>query len=130
MSCSLPGVVDPAKPSARSWRRRVAGLVLLLGALVVGAQLFSASGRQVDVTLVVQVPADVTRVDATLRLEGDPEPLARLAGTPQGGQLRHAARLPPGSYQVEVSLEGEGPARVQTRRAQVVSDAVITLDCR
>jgi hypothetical protein len=108
-------------------RRKLAGLVLLLGALWVGAYLMGAAEKVVPVEIhyVLGDPPVAPRLEAVFRQEGSTEPIARFATEMVSRDVVHRTRLPKGRHVVEITL-GDGPTVTRTIDAQ--RDAVIRLE--
>jgi hypothetical protein len=117
---------DGRKP--RSIRRHIAGLVLLVGAILVGQYLCAQRDRVVPVEIRYRLP--------------DPPP-ARIAVdyVPAGGTERvayfardasplvvHTTRLPAGMYRAQIELAFASGSRRVERPIEILRDAVITVD--
>lgn len=113
-------------------KRRIASFVLLVGAVLVGAKLFTAHDKLVPCTIVYRLPPGTTRLEATVRAPAGDEPLARYVTVVDRGaeEARQATRLPPGDHVVDVAITVDGVQSQRSRRVQVVRDAVITVDAR
>jgi hypothetical protein len=92
----------------------VARFVGVVGAVALGAWLFSAAPR--DVVLVYDLPAAAARavLEVELSRGGQAVRRAELSVPTGGGPVRHAVRLTDGDYALRWSLSGEEPARGET----------------
>ena len=108
-------------------RRRLAGLVVLVGAIVVGGYLLRARDRVVPVEIhyVLGDPTGLSRLEAVYRERGDDEVVARFATEMLRSEVVQKTRLPRGELDVEIRL-GEGPP--VRRTVEVSRDAVIRLE--
>lgn len=100
--------------------RIAARLVAVLGAAALGLFLFRSSPR--DVVLVYDLPGDrgVRALEVVIRRDGE---VVRRADFPSpSAQVRHAVRLPDGTYRVEYRLEEPG-GPVRGERDITVSEA-------
>jgi hypothetical protein len=108
-------------------RRKLAGLVLLLGAIGLGSYLFGARAKVVPVEMhyLLGDPPAAQRLEAVFRREGEAEPVARFATEMVSPDVVHHTRLPSGRLQVEITLDGAAPF---TRAIEAKRDAVIRLE--
>ncbi len=117
-------------PRRRSWRRHVASLVLLIGALLIGNYVCVTRDRLASIeiryrlgdppaarSLVVEVrPRGRGEVVATFRREG---PLPETV---------HRTRLAPGLYDLEITVQADGRTRTVVRPIEARRDGVVTVD--
>jgi hypothetical protein len=127
-----------------SLRRRIASLVLLVGAVLVGAHLLSARDKLVPVAMTYALPAGVVRLEVEIRRPGGGETVARFMSRPGGKrELRHTTRVPPGELEAEIELEwaqapgggdpsgpSAGATQRFTRRFHAERDANVRLELR
>ena len=112
-------------------RKRLAGLVLLLGAIFVGGYLLRAGDRVVPVEVHYRLgdPAGVTRLEAVFTRPGDPEVVARFATEMIGPEVVQKTRLPKGELVVEIRLgDGGGLGPPLRRSLEARKDALIRLE--
>jgi hypothetical protein len=108
--------------------KAAARLVLLLGAVGVGALLFRAAPR--DVVLVYGLGArEVASVEVEIDRAGATVRRAELRPGPgPAGSLRHPVKLPDGDYRVRLRIEPRGaPVERVERRITVSESTTIVL---
>jgi hypothetical protein len=115
---------------ARTHRRRLAVLVLVVGAVVVGS--FAADGVPRDVQLRYHFGpghADVREAEVAFLLGDEAIQSVRFA-RPHGfpDRLDHEVSLAPGRYRVEATLRSDGVSRRVERALRVPTDGVVLLD--
>ena len=117
-------VEDPPCAGARP-RRRLLPLLLLIGALIVGAPLLESMGDQRDVVIRIDQPAQVTAISVVLR-DGD----TALWGTERHFEagaaptaFQRTLPLPAGRYELSVDLVAGGRDRTIERHLDVPDDA-------
>lgn len=113
-----------------SKRRRIAGLVLLIGALFIGARLFQSSSSLASVTIAYQLPPGTQALEARIARAAGGAPVAEFQTKLVGDEVRQKTRLTPGAYDVNVTLTVAGAARTEKRRIDVTGDGTITIDLR
>jgi hypothetical protein len=114
----------------RAHPRRLALLVLLVGALVIGPMLRDAVPRDVHLRYAFGPEhATVREAAVTFVLDGAEVHAARFTrrdGFPD--RLDHEVSLAPGRYRVEATLRADGSVRRVERLLRVPSDGVVLLD--
>lgn len=112
-------------------RKRLAGLVLLVGAILVGGKLITATQRLATVQVHYLVGPGVAALDASYRpRNGGPE-VAHFATRLVSPDVAHRPRMPPGLYDVDVTLTFTTGTSAVARRSIEASDGVIvTVDLR
>jgi hypothetical protein len=104
--------------------KRLARLVALVGALAVGWALFGRGSK--DVVLVYDVAPDATSLEVALRRDG--EIVRRAEFRRRGGEpLRHALRIPEGSYELDWRVVTPAGARAGERSLEVREAGTIVL---
>jgi hypothetical protein len=106
--------------------RLAARLVAVVGAVALGAYLFSAAPRDVVLVYGVPAPGVPAVLEVELRRGGEVVRRSELAVPARGGQLRHPIRLPDGEYALAWRLSGPGVARGETA-VEIREDATIVL---
>lgn len=109
-------------------RRRLAGLVLLIGAIVVGRVLFERAPRSVDLRFELG-EAPVEELDVRYLVAG--EEVAGFRRHDAAGlrsPVRHAVDLAPGRYEVRALVRTNDRERLEQRALRVPSDGVVTID--
>jgi len=111
-------------------KRRIATLVAVIGALVVGNHLASIWPRDVEVAYTVD-PA-VAEIDVDYLQEGDAVASARFKQSDaKNTVIRHTVRLQPGDYQARIilySVDGRGVEHV--RRLHVPAEGLTRFDLK
>ena len=103
-------------------RRRIAVVVAVVGAVVVGGQLARAWPR--DVGVAFEVGPAVTELDVDYVQSGVAVTSVRFGGfTGETGIFRHQARLRPGRYQVFITLYGHDGSAIEEVRTLAVPTA-------
>lgn len=113
------------------WRRLAGGLVLI-GAILLGAHFLDLGRRLATVEIRYQLgdPPRAQALRAVVRRAGDGEQVAILDTRLVGPVVTHRPRLRPGSYQVDLELDTPA-GKVTARRAlEVEGDATVTIDLR
>jgi len=110
-------------------RKRLAGLVLLLVVLAIGARFMSAP-TLVHVDIHYRLgDRPVEALDAIVRRPGDREEVARFSTRLVGREVVQRPRLRPGFYEVEITLAfPDGRRRTVSRTIEARKGADITLD--
>ena len=105
-------------------------MILLLGALFVGAKFFGASDKLVPATIVYRLPADATALEVEVRASGHDELLARFLANVRGErEERQKTHLPPGTHELAIVLTtASGGAHSEKRTVEIARDAVVTVD--
>ena len=121
--------VDPSRGVSRM-RKRIAGVVALVGIAFVGAKLSRAWPREVDVAY--QTDSSVRRLDVDILVEGEAVSSARFHRP--AGVLRpfsHTVTLQPGQYEAKVTVYGEDGRGTEFRRLLLVpADGLTRFDLR
>jgi hypothetical protein len=123
-----------ALPRAIRWvwdrRRRVAPIVMIVGLLVVGGQLFGVVPRETEVRYRLGPEhGDVTSARIAYVADGEEALGARFDwhdGAPES--VHHTVSLIPGRYEVRAELSGPGVARDVVRALTVPADGVVTIE--
>ncbi len=113
-----------------SIKRRIATVIAVVGAIVVGGQLASVWPRQVEVAYMVD--PGVTGIDIDYLQEGDVVASARFKQPdPTSTVIRHDVRLQPGEYQVRIVLHAaDGRGIEELRLLQVPVDGLTRFDLK
>ncbi len=111
-------------------RRRFAPIVMIVGLLVVGGQLFGAFPRETEVRYRLGPEhRDVTSARISYVAEGEEALGARFdwrEGAPES--VRDTVSLIPGRYEVRAELSGAGSAREVVRALTVPADGVVSIE--
>jgi hypothetical protein len=112
-------------------RAKVAPLVLVIGALVVGANLFDEVPRDVELNYLLGPDHDEI-VGLGLSYAQGQEHFANAEFSwPEGAppRLHHEVELPPGRYRVRAELRDRSDrTRTIERRFEVPADGIVTVD--
>ena len=114
-------------------KKKLAGLVLLIGALLLGARLLRLNERLVKVEIAYELgdPPAADRLEAVIvPREGGSAPLAEYEAMDTRPVMTQKLSLPPGLYRVDVTLVAAGRTRRVTRDIDVGRGARIELDLR
>ncbi len=111
-------------------RRKLPGLVLLLGALFVGAKLLSAQGQMASVSIHYKLPAGAASLEATVVSLKSDEPVATFSTRMVAGDVTQTTRLKPATYRVRATVLVGGEERRAERRIEVTKGADIYVDLR
>ena len=108
----------------------MAGMILLIGALFVGARFLGASDRLVPATIVYRLPEGTTRLESEARASGKDVLLARFVANELGAQreARQVTHLPPGTIDLTIVLTAAPGESAEHRTVEIVRDAVVTVD--
>ena len=112
-------------------RKRLAGFVLLVGALLVGAFLMKsqASLAHVEIRYRLGDPPRARRIEVLIVPQGGSEPVARFASELIRPEMVEKPRLKTGLYRLDISLDGnDGVAHPVVRTIDARADAVISVD--
>lgn len=106
--------------------RALGRLLLLAGAIGVGALLFRAAPRQLELVYDLGRAPGATSVEVEIRRGGE---LVRRAAlrVPAGSQLRHPVRLPDGEYQLAFRVATPGGVVAGERALEVREAGTIVL---
>ncbi len=115
---------------SQSPRRRIASLILLVGVILVGAQLLRSREHIVDATIVLHVGDApwASRVEVDMTPAAGGPPLAHLVWAVSGPEVSLKTHLPPGQYQAQVTLTADLRSEQSERTVYIARDAVVTLD--
>ena len=105
--------------------RPLVRLLLLAGALGVGALLFRAAPRQVDLVYDLRGAPGATSVEVEIRRGGELVRRAELRA--DGSQVRHAVRLPDGEYVLAFRVASPAGAVAGERALEVREAGTIVL---
>lgn len=83
-------------------------LLLLVGAIGVGALLFRAAPRDVELVYDVRAFPGATGVEVEVRRAGELMRRAELRLAPGEGLVHHPVRLPDGAYTLEIRVAAPG----------------------
>jgi hypothetical protein len=112
-------------------RRRIATLIAVVGALVVGNHLAGVWPREVEVAYAVD-PTTLDGIDVDYLQEG--EAVASVRFEPSGSKsalILHTVRLQPGEYQARIILYGpDGNGVEHVRRLSVPAAGQTRFDLR
>jgi len=111
-------------------KRRIATLVAVVGAVVVGNHLAGVWPRDVEVAYTVDSTVDA--IDVDYLQEGVAAASARFQQSkPKTTVVRHTVRLQPGEYQARIILYGpDGNGSEHARRLVVPADGLTRFDLR
>jgi hypothetical protein len=107
--------------------RLLARLLLVVGAVGVGAFLFRASPRDVVVAYGVRAPGAPAILEVELRRGQEVLRRAELAVPAGGGEIRHPVRLQDGDYLLVWRLSGGSAAWRGDQRLSVDEDATVAV---
>ncbi len=105
--------------------RALGRLLLLAGAVGVGALLFRAAPRQLELVYDLGHTPGATSVEVEIRRGG--ELVRRAALKAQGPQVHHAVRLPDGQYVLAFRVASPGGAVAGERALEVREAGTIVL---
>jgi hypothetical protein len=105
-------------------------MILLIGALFVGARFLGASDRLVPVTIVYRLPEGTTRLSSEARPAGQDTLLARFVVNELGAQreARQTTHLPPGTIELSIVLTAAPGESTEHRTVEIRRDAIVTVD--
>jgi hypothetical protein len=108
----------------------MAGMILLIGALFVGARFLGASDKLVPATIVYRLPEGTVRIESEARPAGKDELLARFVANDLGArtEARQLTHLPPGTIDLSIILTAAPGESTQHRTVEISRDAVVTVD--
>ncbi|MFW2386726.1 MAG: hypothetical protein ACN4G0_00195 [Polyangiales bacterium] len=111
-------------------KRRIATLIAVVGAVIVGNQLAGVWPRDVEVAYTVDSTVDA--IDVDYLQEGVAAASARFEQSePKTSVIRHTVRLQPGEYQARIILYGpDGNGAEHVRRLLIPSDGLTRFDLR
>jgi hypothetical protein len=111
-------------------KRRIAAVIAVIGALVVGNHLASIWPRELEVAYSID-PA-VAEVDVDYLQEGDAVASVRFKQSDAKSTIiRHAVRLQPGEYELRITLySADGQGVEQQRRLQVPAEGLTRFDLK
>lgn len=111
-------------------KRRIATVIAVIGALVVGNHLASIWPREVEVAYSVD-PA-VAEIDIDYLQEGDAVTSVRFRQSDaKSSIIRHAVRLQPGEYELRITLySADGHGVEQRRLLQVPAEGLTRFDLK
>lgn len=109
-------------------RRRIASIILLVGAVLLITRFVGHRDELVPVVIVYDLgERQAERLEAIVRRPGTDDELARFVRHGASEKVRQKTRLRPGDYEIEIVVVGGGEP-IRTRRTiQVHRDAVITV---
>ncbi len=114
-----------------TWRR-IASLVVLIGALLVGAQLFNAASHgpvPVEIHYLLGDPPVASGLDVVFSPAGGGPAVARFETRLVGPDVKQTTRLPAGAQVMDITIVGPGGERHSIQRTIEASrGAVIRLD--
>ncbi|BDG06541.1 hypothetical protein [Anaeromyxobacter oryzae] len=96
--------------------RRLTRLLALVGAVGIGAFLFRAAPRDVDLVYDLSSVPGATRVEVWLRKGGELVRRTELSVPAGAMQVRHRVQLPDGVYELEFRIEKIPGGEVTGRR--------------
>lgn len=111
-------------------KRRIATVVAVVGALVVGNYLAGVWPRQVEVAYMVEL--GVAEIDVDYLQEGEAVASVRFKQPDaKATVIRHSVRLQPGEYEARITLySSDGQAIEHQRRLQVPSEGLTRFDLK
>lgn len=111
-------------------RRRIATLIAIVGAVIVGNHLAGVWPREVEVAYAVDPGVD--GIDVDYLQEGEAAASARFESSEaKTTMLRHTVRLQPGEYQARIILYGaDGNGVEHLRRLYVPAEGLTRFDLR
>jgi hypothetical protein len=109
--------------------RLLARAAAVIGAVTLGAYLFSAAPRDVVLVYDVPAPGEPAVLEIELRRAGELVRRAELSVPAGGGQVRHPVRLPDGLYALGWKLSGRGASAGEIP-VEVREDATVVLALR
>ena len=113
-------------------RKRFAPLVVLIGAVVVGGEIFAAMPQETEIQYRLGPDHDAVReARISYVLEGEAVKGARFSyGHGAPATLRHRVELAPGRYEVVVELVAGDHVRRIRRRLQIPAEGEVRIDLR
>lgn len=105
--------------------KALARLLLVAGAVGIGALLFRAAPRELELVYDLGGTPGATSVEVEIRRGG--ELVRRAALRPAGSQLRHAVRLPDGEYTLAYRVATPAGAVAGERALEVREGGTIVL---
>jgi hypothetical protein len=112
--------------------RRIASLVLLALALVIGAKLFTSVQNgpvPVEIHYLLGDPPRAKEIEVLIQPEGGGPAVARFETSLISSDVKQITRLPGGRHDMDITMTGQSGARRTVRRTiDAVRDVVIRID--